>query len=207
MPRALTLLCLLLLALPAPAGSAPLGLTPEMPLSVDMASGSVAFLATVNPALADEAVQHLAVFKDGAYADKALLQAEITPRRLHEALTLLGFRPGDNMTMANWDSERVQGQTLNVAILPDGADRPVPLGEFLRDKGGRGLDMRFGGNFKAAVAPDASGCLICLFSCPMGIVSNHLTFFKETGWWGAVAYRAQWPGPVPKRVAVIVSRR
>lgn len=208
MPRlALALLLCCLCALPARAGSALMGLSQAMPLAVDTAAGQVAFLARVNPALAGQPLQHLAVWKDGSYADKALLQAHAPPARLHEALALLGFTPGDNVTMRNWDSTRVAGEELSVKILPEGADKPLDLADLVRDAGGRGLDMRFGGNLAAAKGLDASGCLICLFSCPMGIVSNHLAFFKETGGWGPVKYRAQWPGAAPAWAVVVVSRR
>jgi len=184
-----------------------MGLSQAMPLAVDTAAGQVAFLARVNPALAGQPLQHLVVWKDGAYADKALLQAHASPARFHEALALLGFAPGDNVTMRNWDSTRVAGEELSVKILPEGADKPLDLADLVKDPGGRGLDMRFGGNLAAAKGLDASGCLVCLFSCPMGIVSNHLTFFKETGWWGPVKYRAHWPGAAPAWAVVLVSRR
>ena len=223
--------------------------TAQEPLIVDRQARTVSFLAEVNPRMVGETLQHFAVWKDGRYADKALFKVFVSPARLHEALVSLGYRPGDNLTMDNWNSQRIQGDRLAVSVrflgplaqtapgargsdgAKTGADSPggsgsdgtppnvgspeAPLSgpeptdhgiqapsstgrndtardmaSLVRDPGGRGLSMRFGGNLAAATGKEASGCLLCLFSCPMGIVSNDQAFYRETGWWGAVKYRA-----------------
>lgn len=186
------------------------GLSPENPLRLDPASGTVSFLAELNPAMAGETLQHFAVFRGGEYASKALLQGYVTLRDLFDALLSLGFRPGENMTMQNWDTTRVEGDALRISVWFDGAPQSMDISQLVTDPKGRGIDMRFGGNLKMATKPDASGCLICLFSCPMGIVSNHDTFFRETGWWGSVKYSASGLSAAQKtkKMAVVtISRR
>src|SRR5664279_3188387 len=103
MPRFVLALILLVSAVPALAGDLPQGFSRLMPLKVDTAAGSVSFLAEVNPKMAGagQELQHLVVGQDGSYADKALLQGHIQPRQFYEALVLLGFKAGENMTMEN----------------------------------------------------------------------------------------------------------
>ncbi|MFZ5426954.1 MAG: YdjY domain-containing protein [Thermodesulfobacteriota bacterium] len=206
------LLILLVLAAASPSALPPDAraqtgkLSPASPLSVDMGAGTVSFLAEVNPAMAGETLQHFAVFRDGGYADKALFKGHASPKMLYDALVLLGFRPGDNVTMKNWGYTRVEGEPLRVSVTFAGSAKTLDISDLVRDPGGRALDMRFGGNLKTAVGADSSGCLICLFSCPMGTVSNRDAFFKETGWWGKVKYRAQGL-PQGERTAVITIGR
>lgn len=210
MKRAIPSLALMLCLFAGPALAAPpqSGLSPEMPMRVDIGARSVSFLAELNPAMAGETLQHFAVFRGGEYASRALLQGYIAPRALYEALSSLGFKPGDNVTMRNWDTTRVEGDALRVTVLMEGTPDPVDISEFIKDPKGRGIDMRFGGNLKMVTKPDSSGCLICLFSCPMGIVSNHATFFKETGWWGSVKYAASGlSSPQTKKMAVVTISR
>lgn len=184
------------------------GLSPQNPLRLDIGAGSVSFLAELNPAMAGEPLQHFAVFRDGEYADKALLQGFIAPRDLFNALVTLGFKPGENMTMQNWDTTRVAGDALRISVWFEDTPQPMDISQLITDPKGRGIAMRFGGNLKMATKADASGCLICLFSCPMGIVSNHDAFFKETGWWGSVKYTASGlASPQTKKMAVVTISR
>jgi len=208
MKRLFITLMVCLVACPAFASSGLSGLSPQNPLRLDLGAGSVSFLAELNPAMAGEPLQHFAVFRDGEYADKALLQGFIAPRDLFNALLALGFKPGENMTMQNWDTTRVEGDALRVSVQFDDAQQPVDISQLVTDPKGRGIAMRFGGNLKMATKLDASGCLICLFSCPMGIVSNHDTLFKETGWWGNVKYSASGlSSPQTKKMAVVTISR
>jgi len=204
---AMALLCCLFASLaagPALAASGLSGLSPQNPMRMDIGSGSVSFLAELNPAMVGEPLQHFAVFRDGEYADKALLQGFVAPRDLFNALLALGFKPGENMTMQNWEATRVEGEALRVSVQLEDAPQPMDISQLVTDPKGRGIAMRFGGNLKMATKPDASGCLICLFSCPMGIVSNHDAFFKETGWWGSVKYTASGlSSPKTKKMAVV----
>ncbi len=48
----------------------------------------------------------------------------------------------------------------------------------LVDSAGLGLDMRFGGN-KALIAEWQSGCIICLYSCPGGKISNRAYTIRD----------------------------
>jgi len=191
MKRMVFVLVLGLLALPVWAGELPWGLSPQMPLNVDVATGTLSFLAELNPRKARDTLQHFAVFKDGDYAEKALFKGYITPRQFYDAMILLGFKAGENMTMQNWNNTQVEGDALRVMVTVEGVTKPMDISELIKEPGGRALDMRFGGNLNTATRPGASGCLICLFSCPMGIVSNHQALFKEISGPGNVKYRAQ----------------
>lgn len=66
---------------------------------------------------------------------------------------------------------RVQGTPIEVTVEWEGAPRAYRLDELLDDPGGRGMDIRFGGNEEHDHHWD-SGCVLCLFSCPGGVVSN-----------------------------------
>lgn len=203
MKRSALALALCLLALPAWAGELPRGLSPEMPLNVDVATGTLSFLAELNPRKEGAALQHFAVFKDGSYADKALFKGYITPRQLYDSLVLLGFKAGENMTMQNWHTTQVEGEPLQIMVTVQGMGKTMDINELIKAAGGRAIDMRFGGNVNTATRPGASGCLICLFSCPMGIVSNHQALFKEISGLGDVKYGVQ--GLPDKEVWAVVS--
>jgi hypothetical protein len=191
MKRIVFSLVLCLLALPVLAGELPRGLSPQMPLNVDVATGTLSFLAELNPRKVGDTLQHFVVFKDGDYAEKALFKGYITPRQFFDSMVLLGLKAGENMTMQNWNTTQVEGDALRIMVTVEGMAKSMDINELIKDPGGRHIDMRFGGNLNTATRPGASGCLICLFSCPMGIVSNHQALFKEISGLGNVKYRAQ----------------
>ena len=45
------------------------------------------------------------------------------------------------------------------------------INEVVKDSNGKKINFRFGGNLKAAIDKN-TGCLSCLDSCPVGIISN-----------------------------------
>lgn len=207
MKRIVLALGICLLALPAWAGELPRGLSPQMPLTVDVATGTLSFLAELNPRKTEDILQHFAVFKDGEYAEKALFKGYITPRQFYDSMVLLGFKAGDNMTMQNWHTTQVEGDSLRIMVTVEGVAKTMDINELIKDPGGRDIDMRFGGNLNTATRPGASGCLICLFSCPMGIVSNHQALFKEISGLGSVKYHAQGLSDKETWAVVSISRK
>ena len=75
---------------------------------------------------------------------------------------------------ANWD----------ISVNWQGAAKAYSFDEVIVDSNGKKLDMRFGGNLTAA-EEKKTGCLVCLDSCPVGIVSN------ATYTYGAVEKRGE----------------
>jgi hypothetical protein len=164
------------------------GLDSAKPLVVDKAAGEVRVLAELRPdAFAGGWFQgtpghHAVVSRHGGAAKKALLAAEVDDADFHDAMVAVGAVPGNNLTVATWEERnnpgkpepdvRVEGTRIQVLVWWEGLPSPVPLKNLFLDAGGRGLDLRFGGN-KALIKEWRSGCIVCLCSCPGGKVSNH----------------------------------
>jgi hypothetical protein len=149
---------------------------------------SIEFPATVHAAAFERRLlgmgmpgYHLIVWKDGKAAHAALFQAEVTDVQLLDAMEALGAKPGDNLPMATWDERDdpkskapdliIAGPTVDVFVRLPGRNAPVPLGQILEDKAGKGLEMRLGGN-RANIPKWKSGCIACLYSCPGSKLGN-----------------------------------
>jgi hypothetical protein len=124
---------------------------------------------------------HAIVWKGGRAAHHALLQADVTDTQILDALESLGARPGNNLTMEAWDERKnpkspapdtvIAGRPVEILLRLPGRKELVPLGSVLEDSGGRGLEMRFGGN-RINIPKWKSGCVVCLYSCPGSKVGN-----------------------------------
>ena len=124
---------------------------------------------------------HAVVWKGGRTAHAALLQAEVSDTQVLDALKSLRAMPGNNLPMEAWEERKnpkdpapdtvIAGPAVEVLLrLPARADL-VPLASVLEDRGGRGLEMRFGGN-AANIPKWKSGCIVCLYSCPGSKIGN-----------------------------------
>jgi len=143
--------------------------TKESPLVIDSKKRCVLLYAVVSENL-KTSTHFGVVFKDGKLADKALFRAYVSPREFHDALLAIGMRPGDNLTSLS-KGKYVAGDPLDVTVTWPGLNKEFPLKEILTDSGGKGFQIRFGGN-RTASAAENSGCLTCLESCWVGITSN-----------------------------------
>ncbi len=124
---------------------------------------------------------HALVHEDGGAAPRALFTTAVSDEEVARALRELGAQDGGGVPMAAWNlrwvplvpqpAARVAGTPIRVTVTWEGAAREYALGELLRDPGGEGVDMRFGGNEEHDHEWD-SGCIMCLFSCPGGVISN-----------------------------------
>jgi hypothetical protein len=124
---------------------------------------------------------HALVQEGGSAATKALFVTRVNRREVARALRELGAEDGGGVPLAAWNlrwvplvpqpTSRVGGSALRVQVEWQGAERPYDLEELLADPGGEGVDMRFGGN-EEHDEEWSSGCIMCLFSCPGGVVSN-----------------------------------
>jgi hypothetical protein len=110
------------------------------------------------------------VFKDCKLADKALLRAYVSPLEFHHALLSIGMKPGNNLSEGS-NGKYVEGDPLDVTVTWPGLNKEIPLKDFLTDSGGKGFEIKFGGN-RTASASKNSGCITCLESCWLGITSN-----------------------------------
>lgn len=100
---------------------------------------------------------------------------------IHDALMDIGGVPGNNLTLDTWNkrgdpnhpepNKKVEGTQVKVSVAWKGAPRNYSLQELLNDTGGKGITPRFGGN-KEHIAAWKSGCILCLYSCPGGKISN-----------------------------------
>ena len=170
------------------------GLTTAHPMKVDKQAREVRILAEMQPeAFSGGWIKwtpnyHAVVWKGGGAAGEALLVSPVSDSALYDALVSVGAVPGNNLTMASWNDRkdpnakapriRVEGTPIEVLVQWEGLPRPLPLERLLLDPGGRGIDMRFGGN-KALIPQWESGCIACLYSCPGGKVSNRAYTIRD----------------------------
>jgi hypothetical protein len=120
------------------------------------------------------------VFRGGGAATRSLFVTDTSDREVAQALRALGAQDGGGVPMEAWNlrwlpfvrapDARVSGSRIRVTVAWDGRE-PVELAALLEDSGGKGLELRFGGNEEHDEHWD-SGCILCLFSCPGGVISN-----------------------------------
>jgi hypothetical protein len=146
-------------------------LTKENPISVNTEEKTVSILCAVNGKYFLQPTRHCAIFEGGKFADKAIFKGFANQLDFYDALTKVGFIAGDNMTLENKETTHVQGDPLNVLVTWDGAKKDYTLDEVIIDSNGKPISMRFGGNYENAKDKN-TGCLLCLDSCPVGVVSN-----------------------------------
>lgn len=117
----------------------------------------------------------------GSAASKALFVTGVSDQEIAQTLREMGAQDGGGVPMAAWNlrwvplvpqpAMRVEGSPIHVSVTWEGAPRDYSMAELLRDPGGEGVEMRFGGNEEHNHEWD-SGCIMCLFSCPGGVISN-----------------------------------
>lgn len=136
-----------------------------------------AFMASTPP----DHQYHALVNRNGGAADKALFVTDASDRAIAEELRRLGARDGGGVPLAAWNlrwvplvpqpDSRVSGSVVGVHVDWEGAPRTYDLAELLDDREGRGVEIRFGGN-EEHDEHWHSGCIVCLYSCPGGVLSN-----------------------------------
>jgi len=145
---------------------------PEQPtLTVDKQTGTITFLAEVNGKYLLTPTRHCAVFKDGKNGDKSIFIALADHKAFYDALIAIGAKAGNNMTMENKETTKVEGDQLDITVTWKGAPKSYTLDEVINESNKKPILMRFGGNLEKAMSLN-TGCLLCLDSCPVGIVSN-----------------------------------
>ncbi len=180
---------------PAPGTRAdgvwPASLSTDPPgiVSVDMERRTLTLEARAQPtdfegALPPDHQYHALVHEGGSAAGKALFLTEAADTTVARLLREMGAEDGGGVPMSAWNlrwvplvpqpAARVQGTPVRVEVhwvTEAGEAVTLPLGDLLRDPGGKGTSFRFGGNEDQNHHWD-SGCILCLFSCPGGVISN-----------------------------------
>lgn len=178
-------------------GSASLGramhsATPETPLVIHPESKQVILYGVIYPARfnraeGDEAHYHLLTWK-GGHSKNALIETPADDLAFHDALVKIGAQPGNTLSMAAWTQRadpdspapRQKAKGSHLAVFLSWQDQPerLPVHRILRPppvspqlpvwtfEGNRD---RWFNRVPFALRP---GCLVCLYSCPSGKLSN-----------------------------------
>lgn len=147
------------------------GLSTEKPLRIDSQNHSFTILAQVNGKYFTQSTRHAIVSFDGSNSRKAVLMGLVPTKEFYDALLAIGAVASNNMNSDNAKTTHVTGDALSMTVKWQGADREYDINEIIKDSNGKAIDLHFGGNWPAAQSKK-TGCLVCLDSCPVGIVSN-----------------------------------
>lgn len=148
-----------------------------------------------NAAQGEQAHYHLLVWHKGK-SPHALIETPADDLDFHAALVQLGAAPGDNLSMTAWTErkddhstaahQKVTGDSLDIRIAWKGKSDSMPISQLFQQTGrpenselrtsNSEPSWRFGGNrdrpFNRFPLLSRPGCLVCLYSCPSGKVSN-----------------------------------
>ena len=75
------------------------------------------------------------------------------------------------MTPDNAATTTVEGTPIDFKVTWNGADKEYDVNEVINDSNGKEIAFNFGGNHDRSMEMH-TGCLTCLDSCPVGIISN-----------------------------------
>lgn len=150
---------------------AELNLTREHPITFDKDKKTVSFLAEVNGKYLYQPTRHFAVYEKGSNGEKAVFRGLVSHLKFYDALMKINVTPGNNMTLKNKETTHVEGREFKVTVTWEGAGRDYSIDEVMDESNKAPIVMKFGGNLENATSKN-TGCLLCLDSCPVGIVSN-----------------------------------
>jgi len=148
------------------------GVTMSAPMKVDKENKTITVLAEVNGKYLTENTRHAVVFKDGKFGDKPVFRAFQNQNDFLQAMLEIGGVAGNNMTKENGETTYVEGQKIAMSVTWNGAPKSYDINEVISDGNKKTIDLRFGGNEKNAKELN-TGCITCLDSCSVGIISNH----------------------------------
>jgi len=148
--------------------------TEANPIVIDPANRELRIAAKVNGATFTTPTWHAVVYTSGQAAGDSVFQSYASPQFFYDAMKYFGGKPGNNMPMDNYSSTHVEGSGIDVSVTWDGAPKTYSLGEVLKDPdgaNGKPINIKFGGNYDR-IESGGTGCITCLYSCPMGVSSN-----------------------------------
>lgn len=152
----------------------------DHPMEVDQDAKAIYLAVKINQKAMEEGSQHAVVDQEGGNGDVALLQSFVNPKDFHQALLDLGAEPGNNLTLDDLKEEKsVEGTPLEITISWEGQEEVALTDLFTSENEGIAeSDFRFGGNLETNQELE-TGCTVCLYSCPVGIVSNAAVSTKD----------------------------
>lgn len=146
-------------------------------MQVDKANKVITMQCEVNGTYFTQPTRHGVVFKDGSNGEKSVLRGLHSEKEFYEAMMELGCKPGNNLTADTMAQGGViEGDKVRVTVLWDG-QKEMPFQNIIRAETPDNkdfpytMDIRFGGNIDRANAKN-TGCVLCLDSCAVGIVSD-----------------------------------
>ena len=157
-------------------------------IRVDLAKREIRLTATVHRDAMSRPLgikgHHAIVWRGGIAAPWALFRSHASDQQVRAALRQLGAQPGENLTAGTWrmrkdpsspePDKRVEGSGVDVLVAWDGAE--FPLDSIIEPESR--FDFRFGGNERWR-STFRSGCIVCLYSCPGGVIGSHAHTIRD----------------------------
>ncbi len=166
--------------------------TPENPLVISPGSKQVTLYGVIYPGRfnrseGDEARYHLLTWK-GGHSKNALIETPVDDLAFHDALIKIGGQPGNTLSMKAWTQrtdptnpasrQKASGSRFAVFLSWRGEPKRLPIHHIFRSSPSdpqlpvwnfEGNRDRWFNRVPFALRP---GCLVCLYSCPSGKLSN-----------------------------------
>lgn len=148
----------------------------EPTMIVDKEKKEIRMLCEVNGKYFAMSTRHGVVYASGSNGEKSILRGLADEKAFHQALLDIGATPGNNLTAKDMtagadNGVSVQGSKLDLFVTWEGLDKELPFAAIVKANPVRPMDARFGGNLEAAKKAN-TGCVFCLDSCAVGIVSD-----------------------------------
>lgn len=140
---------------------------------VDEAAGKISMNA-ISTGYSESTI-HAIVNEKGGNADKTLFTTPASTKDFYDALKQLKAKDGNNIALDDADGT-IEGTTLDVNV-EIGTENCLFADLFTASEE-RKMEMRFGGNIDVNQKL-ATGCVMCLESCPAGITSNAAYQYQE----------------------------
>lgn len=163
-------------------------ITQDEPIRISKDKESLTYLAKVNGKYFYQTTRHASVYQGGSNGKKSIFTSLANQNDFYRALKEIGLKAGNNMSLKNKEVTHVAGDELDINITWDGAPREYDLDEVIIESNNLPLVMKFGGNEGRAKKKN-TGCLICLDSCPVGVVSNAVYTYGSVEKRGEVAFK------------------
>lgn len=150
---------------------------------VDKEKGEIRYLGFVDGVYFTEGTRHAVVYEGGSNGHKTIITGYGDEKEFEKAAESLGWVPGNNLTLENQkgtmggenpdNAKTIEGEALEVTIRWEGQDKEIPMWDCIEATNGdqRPAEWRFGGNLERAEEKN-TGCVLCIDSCAVGIVSN-----------------------------------
>lgn len=148
----------------------------EPTMQVDKEKKEIRMLCEVNGKYFAMPTRHGVVYKGGSNGEKAVLRGLADEKLFYQALLDIGAKPGNNVTAEHMNAgpnngTAVDGSRLNLFVTWDGLGKEIPFADIIKAAPELPMDARFGGNLEAAKKAN-TGCVFCLDSCAVGVVSD-----------------------------------